>query len=63
MNEADRWSARPETGNVYLTLLPLRHAAAHFPEELIFPETRDQANYQGTCVVPGKRQGKMSPER
>lgn len=37
--------------NVFVTRLHVRYDAEHFPEDLIFQETGDRANYQGRYVL------------
>ena len=37
--------------NAYITRLHLRYDAAHFPEDLMFHETADTANFQGRYVL------------
>ena len=37
--------------NVFLTRLHVRYDNAHFPEDLVFQETADRANYQGRYVL------------
>ena len=49
----DASNPRPGTGShsVYLTRLHVRYDAAHFPEDLLFQETADQANFQARYVL------------
>ena len=37
--------------NVYLTRLHVRYDAAHFPEDLVFQETSDRANFQTRYIL------------
>jgi hypothetical protein len=37
--------------NVFITRLHIRYDNAHFPEDLVFQETADRANFQGRYVV------------
>jgi len=37
--------------DVFLTRLHVRYDAAHFPEDLVFQETADRANFQGRYVL------------
>ena len=46
LNERD---GRP--ANVFLTRLHVRYDEAHFPEDLVFQETADRANFQGRYVL------------
>jgi hypothetical protein len=39
------------TSNVFISRLHVRYDAAHFPEDLVFQETGDRANFQGRYVV------------
>ncbi|MDQ3624927.1 MAG: DUF2330 domain-containing protein [Verrucomicrobiota bacterium] len=43
--------ARPQNESVFITRLHLRYDAAHFPEDLVFQETRDRENFQGRYVL------------
>jgi hypothetical protein len=42
---------RGQPPNVFLTRLHVRYDNAHFPEDLVFQETADRANYQGRYVL------------
>jgi Na+-translocating ferredoxin:NAD+ oxidoreductase RnfD subunit len=42
---------RGQAQNVFLTRLHLRYDAAHFPEDLIFQETSDRANFQARYIL------------
>lgn len=44
---ADRGGAQ----NVFLTRLHVRYDGAHFPEDLVFQETGDRANFQGRYIL------------
>ena len=49
-------NGRPSKGmapaqNVFLTRLHVRYDAAHFPEDLIFQETSDRANFQARYIL------------
>jgi hypothetical protein len=44
-------SAGPRPAQVYLTRLHVRYDGAHFPEDLVFQETGDRANFQGRYVL------------
>jgi Na+-translocating ferredoxin:NAD+ oxidoreductase RnfD subunit len=46
---ADRGDNTPPT--VFLTRLHVRYDKAHFPEDLVFQETADRANFQGRYVL------------
>ena len=37
--------------NVFLSRLHVRYDSAHFPEDLVFQETADRANFQGRYVL------------
>ncbi len=37
--------------DVFVTRLHVRYDAAHFPEDLVFQETADRANFQGRYVL------------
>jgi hypothetical protein len=39
------------TSDVFISRLHVRYDAAHFPEDLVFQETGDRANFQGRYVV------------
>ncbi|MEA3207193.1 MAG: hypothetical protein QOE70_250 [Chthoniobacter sp.] len=43
--------ARPMNSAVFITRLHLRYDRAHFPEDLVFQETRDRENFQGRYVL------------
>jgi len=43
-----RGRAQPD---VFLTRLHVRYDSAHFPEDLVFQETADRANFQGRYVL------------
>ena len=48
------WLDEPSQGqaqNVFLTRLHVRYDRAHFPEDLVFQETADRANFQGRYVL------------
>jgi hypothetical protein len=47
------WLDDPSGGSstVFLTRLHVRYDAAHFPEDLVFQETADRANFQGRYVM------------
>jgi hypothetical protein len=47
----DGGSAGGQAPNVFLTRLHVRYDNAHFPEDLVFQETADRANFQGRYVV------------
>jgi hypothetical protein len=48
-----RMERRPFGGpvDVFMTRLHVRYDAAHFPEDLVFQETADRANFQGRYVL------------
>jgi hypothetical protein len=46
--------------NAFVTRLHVRYDAAHFPEDLVFMETRDRENFQGRYVLRHPWQGKAS---
>ncbi len=37
--------------DVFMTRLHVRYDASHFPEDLVFQETADRANFQGRYVL------------
>jgi len=41
----------PQAQNVFLTRLHVRYDASHFPEDLLFQETSDRANFQARYVL------------
>src|SRR6202012_3670591 len=41
----------PAGQEVFLTRLHVRYDRAHFPEDLVFQETRDKVNFQGRYVL------------
>ena len=44
--------ARPgQPGGVFITRLHARYDRAHFPEDLVFQETADRANFQGRYIM------------
>lgn len=43
--------ARGQAPDVFLTRLHVRYDNLHFPEDLVFQETGDRANFQGRYVV------------
>ncbi len=47
------WADRGERvpSDVFLTRLHVRYDSAHFPEDLVFQETADRANFQGRYVL------------
>ena len=45
---------------VFLTRLHVRYDNAHFPEDLVFQETADRANFQGRYVLRHAWQGEES---
>ena len=47
---ADRGRQRVPS-DVFLTRLHVRYDSAHFPEDLVFQETADRANFQGRYVL------------
>ena len=46
-----RQATRRGAPNVFLTRLHVRYDDAHFPEDLVFQETADRANFQGRYVL------------
>jgi hypothetical protein len=48
----------PSTYAAFITRLHVRYDAAHFPEDLMFQETADRANYQGRYVLRHPYTGK-----
>ena len=42
---------RGGASNVFVTRLHVRYDGAHFPEDLVFQETGDRANFQGRYVL------------
>ena len=47
----DHGDPRGGAADVFLTRLHVRYDAAHFPEDLVFQETGDRANFQGRYVL------------
>ena len=47
----------PSPAAVFLTRLHVRYDRAHFPEDLVFQETADRANFQGRYVLRHPWQG------
>ncbi|MGH7732075.1 MAG: DUF2330 domain-containing protein, partial [Candidatus Eiseniibacteriota bacterium] len=47
----DSSTGRRESSVPFLTRLHVRYDAAHFPEDLVFQETADRANFQGRFVI------------
>jgi hypothetical protein len=45
---------------VFLTRLHLRYDSAHFPEDLVFQETADRANFQGRYILRHAYAGEIS---
>jgi hypothetical protein len=43
--------ARPMNSDVFITRMHVRYDRAHFPEDLVFQETRDRENFQGRYVL------------
>jgi hypothetical protein len=43
--------ARPMNSDVFITRLHVRYDRAHFPEDLVFQETKDRENFQGRYVL------------
>jgi hypothetical protein len=50
-SDDDRAYRLGQGANAYVTRLHVRYDAAHFPEDLVFQETADRANFQGRYVV------------
>ena len=51
----------PQGGqDVFVTRLHLRYDAEHFPEDLVFQETGDRANFQGRYILRHPWTGKIS---
>jgi hypothetical protein len=46
--------------NAFVTRLHVRYDRAHFPEDLVFMETRDRENFQGRYILRHAWQGKAS---
>ena len=42
---------QPQAQTALLTRLHVRYDAAHFPEDLVFQETRDRQNFQGRYIL------------
>ena len=57
--DADRGRA-VATPEVFLTRLHVRYDNAHFPEDLVFQETADRANFQGRYVLRHAWEGDRS---
>jgi hypothetical protein len=55
-------SRAPRNQNVFLTRLHVRYDAAHFPEDLVFQETADRANFQGRYVLRHEWKGTATCE-
>jgi hypothetical protein len=47
----------PQAQDVFLSRLHLRYDAEHFPEDLVFQETGDRANFQGRYILRHPWQG------
>ena len=43
--------ARPMNSDVFITRLHVRYDRAHFPEDLVFQETKDRENFQGRYIL------------
>jgi hypothetical protein len=43
--------ARPMNSDVFVTRMHVRYDRAHFPEDLVFQETKDRENFQGRYVL------------
>lgn len=56
--EARRPDIMPQAQNVFVTRLHVRYDAAHFPEDLVFQETGDRANFQGRYILRHPWRGK-----
>ena len=54
--------ARNQPPNVFLTRLHVKYDAAHFPEDLVFQETADRANFQGRYMLRHPWKGAQSVE-
>jgi hypothetical protein len=54
--------ARPMNSDVFITRLHVRYDRAHFPEDLVFQETRDRENFQGRYVLRHPWQGEAKCE-
>jgi len=48
---SERGQDRGGAQNVFLTRLHVRYDGAHFPEDLVFQETGDRANFQGRYIL------------
>jgi hypothetical protein len=53
---------RPEEGQIFLTRLHLRYDREHFPEDLVFQETRDTETFQGRFVLRHPWKGRAECE-
>jgi len=53
---------RPRPQDVFVTRLHVRYDNAHFPEDLVFQETADRANFQGRYVLRHEWKGDDSCE-
>ena len=51
---------RGGAANAFVTRLHVRYDAAHFPEDLVFMETRDRENFQGRYVMRHPWRGSAS---
>jgi hypothetical protein len=51
---------RPRPQDVFITRLHVRYDAGHFPEDLVFQETADRANFQGRYVLRHAWKGEES---
>ncbi len=49
--QAGRGDGASAGNQVYVTRLHLRYDAEHFPDDLVFQETRDTGNFQGRYVL------------
>lgn len=53
------WGGGGAVQGVFLTRLHVRYDRAHFPEDLVFQQTQDRANFQGRYVMQHPFKGEM----
>ncbi len=56
------WNGGGAVEGVFLTRLHVRYDRAHFPEDLVFQQTKDRANFQGRYVMQHPFKGEMKCE-
>ncbi len=58
----DAGTSRGGARDAFVTRLHVRYDAEHFPEDLVFQETRDRSNFQGRYVLRKPYEGEASCE-